>query len=360
MTGTPRKAMAFKLDADKTKPRETGAREKTGEKSKPASAATERKPSARTVAEVTYDDRLASSADMALEVEPAKPFRFWSAGTILGFALSALLSIALGLWTEALIRDLLVRFPVLGWFALGLAGVAALAMLVLVIRETAGMMRLKARNRLRTEVAEAWSSRDKQAARKAFADIRSAVDALASTAAARTRLPGLDTEFLEARDLIGLAETELLAEPDRQARQAIRNATHRVSVVTAVSPRALVDIAYVVWESMRLIRRIAEIYDARPGSLGFWRLARRVLEHLAVTGTVALGDSLIQQIVGHGVAARLSARLGEGVINGLMTARIGIAAMDVIRPAPFLATAMPTPALFLPDLTGKDAERNKP
>jgi putative membrane protein len=91
----------------------------------------------------------------------------------------------------------------------------------------------------------------------------------------------------------------------------------------------------VLYENARLVRTIAEIYGCRPGLFGFLRLARETLAHLAVTGAVALGDSLVQQIVGHGMAARVSAKLGEGVLNGLMTARIGFAAMDVTRPAPF-------------------------
>jgi putative membrane protein len=47
---------------------------------------------------------------------------------------------------------------------------------------------------------------------------------------------------------------------------------------------------------------------------------------------MAAGDSIVQQILGHGVAARLSARLGEGVVNGMLTARVGIAAIEVCRP----------------------------
>ena len=62
---------------------------------------------------------------------------------------------------------------------------------------------------------------------------------------------------------------------------------------------------------------------------------RHVIAHLAVTGGIAAGDSLIQQMLGHGVAAKLSARLGEGVLNGLLTARLGLAAIDVARPLPF-------------------------
>ena len=50
---------------------------------------------------------------------------------------------------------------------------------------------------------------------------------------------------------------------------------------------------------------------------------------------MAVGDSLLQQIVGHGIAAKISARMGEGVLNGLLTARVGLSALSVCRPAPF-------------------------
>ena len=58
-------------------------------------------------------------------------------------------------------------------------------------------------------------------------------------------------------------------------------------------------------------------------------------------------------------AARLSAKLGEGVVNGLMTARIGLSAIDVCRPLPFLAADRPqlkdltTDLVTLRDTTGR-------
>ena len=123
------------------------------------------------------------------------------------------------------------------------------------------------------------------------------------------------------------------------------------------SPRALVDIAYVVFESGRLIRRLSELYGGRPGTLGFIRLARDVLAHLAVTGSIAAGDSIVQQLVGHGLAARLSAKLGEGGVNGMMTARIGVAAMETARPLPFIAAKRPGLGDFLAALTSFTAKK---
>ena len=95
---------------------------------------------------------------------------------------------------------------------------------------------------------------------------------------------------------------------------------------------------------------MADLYGGRPGTFGLLRLMRDVIAHLAVTGSIAVGDSLIQQVLGHGLASKLSARLGEGVINGLMTARIGIAAMDLCRPMPFRALKRPGISDFIGDL----------
>jgi putative membrane protein len=91
-----------------------------------------------------------------------------------------------------------------------------------------------------------------------------------------------------------------------------------------------------------LIRGVAEIYGGRPGTFGFLRLLRHVLGHLAITGGMAAGQGLVEGLVGHGIAARLSARLGEGVINGVLTARVGLAAIAVCRPLPFAAVKAPT------------------
>jgi putative membrane protein len=134
-----------------------------------------------------------------------------------------------------------------------------------------------------------------------------------------------------------------MAPLDREAVRLVSSAAKRVSVVTAVSPRALIDMGFVLVTTLTLIRRLAYLYGGRPGTLGIIRLVRLSITHLAVTGGLAAGDSLIQQVFGHGIAAKLSARLGEGVLNGLLTARLGLAAVEVTRPLPF--NALPRPAL---------------
>jgi putative membrane protein len=126
-----------------------------------------------------------------------------------------------------------------------------------------------------------------------------------------------------------------------------------VATVTAIVPLALADVFTALTANLRMIRRIAEVYGGRSGVLGSWRLTRTVLTHLVATGAVAVGDDLIGSIAGGGVLSKVSRRFGEGVINGALTARVGVAAIEVCRPLPFHAAKRPSvTALVRRALTG--------
>lgn len=266
-------------------------------------------------------------------------------------AVGVLVSLAVGLWTDQLIRDLFERAEWLGWLAAGMAAIALFALLVILIREFLAIARLAEVEKLQKRALDAVARDDPKAARSVVVELSAFVAAKPETAAGRRSLAELRGDIIDGGNLVRLAETEILGPLDARAKAMILEAAKRVSLVTAVSPRALVDVAYVVFEAGRLIRRLSELYGGRPGTLGFFRLARSVLAHLAVTGSIAVGDSFVQQIVGHGLAAKLSAKLGEGVVNGMMTARIGIAAMETARPLPFIAARRPGLSDFLSALT---------
>jgi putative membrane protein len=270
-------------------------------------------------------------------------------------ALGAIISVAFALWLDGLIRSLFSRNDWLGYAAIGVTAIGALALLGIVAREWLGMRRLAAVQALRDEAVNAALEPKPAKARAVLDKLVKLSESIPETAAGRAALARTAGEIIDAGGLLGLAEIELLGPTDRKVRQLILNASKRVSIVTAVSPRALVDLGYVLFESTRLVRSIAEAYGTKPGRLGMFRLFRDVIAHLAVTGSIAAGDSLVQQILGHGIASKLSARLGEGVVNGLMTARIGIAAMDLLRPLPFKALRRPGIGDFMGDIAGGGA-----
>lgn len=347
----PRKPAAFRLDSPGVsmagQPKADQPEAKT---TRPAT----RKPTAiRDLAVITPEpvDVFAEAEVDPLTPPPAPSMkRRWSLSGLFMGAIGILVSLAVGLWTDALVRDLFQRAPWLGWIALGVAVVAAMSLLVIVLREAFALRRLASVQDLREEAADAALRNNEKAAKQAVAKLTAIAQSIPATARGRATLDELRDDIIDGHNLIRLAETEILRPLDRQAREMILSASKRVSLVTAVSPRALIDIGYVVFESARLIRRLSELYGGRPGTLGFLRLTRNVIAHLAVTGTVAMSDGVMQQLLGHGVAAKLSARLGEGVINGLMTARIGISAMDLVRPFPFDAEKRPGIGDFVSDL----------
>ena len=277
-------------------------------------------------------------------------------GRILVTGLGGLLALAIGLAVDALIRDLFSRNDALGWLGVALAALAVIAVLAIAIRELVGLLRIRAVTVLHAAASEAVASDDRNAARKVAREVIGLYDRRPETARGRAALAGHMAEIIDGRDLVGLAEAEVMLPIDEAARRLVLSASKRVALVTAISPRALVDVLFVAVQILRLIRQLATLYAGRPGTLGFFRLTREVIAHLAVTGGIAAGDSLVQQILGHGLAARLSARLGEGVINGLLTARVGIAAIEVCRPLPFINGRPPRLADVMAELRRMSTE----
>ena len=278
------------------------------------------------------------------------PRRRFPWGTVFWCALGGLVALGAGLATTRLIEDLYARAEWLGTLGAALAALASIALVVICAKEVFGLARLASIEKLRARADAALLSDDRDEARAIVRALNLALAQAPALARVRGELESHLSEIIDGADLLHIAERALMAPLDRQASQLVARTATRVSVVTAVSPRALVDIAFVAYAALGMIRSLAALYGGRPGMLGLIRLTRHVIAHLALTGGIAAGDSLIQQVLGHGVAAKLSARLGEGVLNGLLTARLGLAAIEVARPLPFAALAAPKLADIAGDL----------
>jgi putative membrane protein len=273
-------------------------------------------------------------------LRPQRGFRW---GAVFWAATGGLILLGVGLGVTRLIEDLFARSEGLGFVGLGFAFAAALAFAVVVAREAFGLARLAAIEKLHLRAAGVLASDDRAESRAIVRELLRLEHQNPQLARARATLQGHSDDIIDGADLIRLAERELMTPLDQEARRLVSSAAQRVSLVTAVSPRALIDVLFVFAASLRLIRQLARLYGGRPGALGMIALMRHVIAHVAITGGMAASDGLIQQVLGHGIAAKLSQRLGEGVLNGLLTARLGLAAIDVTRPLPF--TALPKPAL---------------
>ena len=253
---------------------------------------------------------------------------FWAALVgLIGFVAS------LAAWD--FVTGLLEANPVLGWVAFGLVAAVLLALLLICLRELAAFSRLGRLDRVHRAAEAALASGDLKAARDVVRQISALYAGRAELKLGREVLDRQREELFDPASLFALAEAEVMAPLDAMAGREVEAAARQVATVTALVPLALADVIAALTSNLRMIRKIAEIYGGRAGTFGAWRLTRAVLTHLVATGAVAIGDDLLGSAVGGSVLSKLSRRFGEGLVNGALTARVGVAAMEVCRPLPF-------------------------
>ncbi len=266
-------------------------------------------------------------------------------GSVLGrlsvWVLTAFAGFVVSVTVWDFVWNLLARNSVLGAIGMALAVGSVLVLAALALREAAGFARLARLDQLRVRALEARAG--------SLADARGVSGAIAGLYAGRAdtgwgrrRLEERQAEVMDADALMSLTEAELMAALDAQAVREVEAAARRVALATALVPLALADVAVALYSNLRMVRRVAEIYGGRAGSVGSWRLMRRVFSYLLATGALALTDDMIGTVAGGGLLSKLSRRFGEGVVNGALTARVGLAAIDLCRPMPFVALPRPT------------------
>ena len=262
-------------------------------------------------------------------------------GALLLTALAGAASLGLAAWFARFVSAALARDDWVGTTTLALLLIAVFAALMIALRELIGFSRLARLARLRSDVAAALSERDRKRERRAALRLAALYTGRRELAWGIKRFRDHVRDVHDAGELLILAEREILTPLDTDARRIVTRSAKRVATVTALSPMVLIGVSYVLIENLRLLRTLATLYGARPGFLGVVKLARMVFTHIVATGGLAMTDDLLGQFLGQDLLRRLSRRLGEGAFNGALTARVGVTALTVIRPLPFLAAKPP-------------------
>lgn len=268
-------------------------------------------------------------------VRPPSRVARWFWGLVLAL-FGAMVSVAVWDFTIGLIA----RLPLLGWVVTAAVGLALVLALMMVLRELAALARLRRVDGLRKDADAA--AQDINLARDYVAKLEAFYSERADLAWQLSRLKDRKGEVMDGDALLVLTEEELLVPLDAQALQVVEAAARQVATVTALVPLALADVVVALLASVRMIRSVAQIYGGRSGLFSSWRLMRAVLAHLTATGAVAAGDDLLESVLGGSVLSKLSRRFGEGVVNGALSARVGIAAMEVCRPMGFSQSHRPS------------------
>ena len=143
---------------------------------------------------------------------------------------------------------------------------------------------------------------------------------------------------------------------DAQARREISRSAAESTLMIAVSPLALVDMAFIAWRNLRLINRIATLYGIELGYYSRLRLFKLVLLNIAFAGASELVREVGMDWMSQDLAARLSTRAAQGIGAGLLTARLGIKAMELCRPLPWIDDDKPRLGDFRRQLIGQVKE----
>lgn len=264
------------------------------------------------------------------------------AAKLLVLSLTALVLAAIGFDTADLVARAFAWSPWAGGALAGLAALAVASLGVMTAREAVAWRRLRRVDGLRLHAARllrtGGTGAEAQTLRR---DVSGLYQGRPALTPALKALDATITDAHDAREILALTDRILLAPVDAAAYRLVVAASRDVAVGTALSPAALLDAALVLWRNMRLVREIAALYAARPGLIGSARLVRRMAENIGVAGIAESGDGLVVDMLGGTLAAALSARLGQGMINGLLTARIGLTAMHLCRPLPFPGDRQP-------------------
>ena len=284
--------------------------------------------------------------------------RGWRWGSILLGSLFSLLTLWAGFTATQMIESFFARSPLLGWAALSVGALAALAALIITLKEILGLARLRAIETLQLTAAHAINQDDEGSARQTVEALSQLYKGKPETAWNLKSYAAHADDILDPRDRVRLAERYLVDPLDEVAHRIIAKRAKRVTLLTTVTPAAALDIMFVAAQNIAMLREIATLYGGRPSTFATLKLARMVVAHLAIAGGLALSDNFIHLFVGKGLLGRLSARFGEGAVNGILTSRIGLAACDVCRPIPKEVSKRETLSSLLKELASFGAKQD--
>lgn len=151
----------------------------------------------------------------------------------------------------------------------------------------------------------------------------------------------LDLQGLQNEEQQQLFEQQVLSKVDQQVERIISDHALQSALLVAVSPIALIDASVMLWRNQRMVTAVAQCYGLE---LGYWsriRLWRQLFINVIGIGVTEIAIDLSTSWFDASVASKLSARAGQGVAAGLLTARLGLQAQQLCRPLAFEHTQAP-------------------
>ncbi|WP_430455252.1 TIGR01620 family protein [Rheinheimera sp.] len=255
----------------------------------------------------------------------------------LGVGLSLVLLVALLQWAE-FVQDSLNSSVVQGAAALALTGFGVAALTKICWSSWRGRRQHAERQSWRQQGAAMQNSLQYGQATALCQRMLKQTPASAEAFYAQQNPQLSDAETLQLFDLL------VLQPLDQQAAVYISAAAKQAGMAVALSPFALADMALVSWRAWRLLAELSALYGVQIGALQRLALIKKFANLLFWTGATELAIDIGGDFLGVELSSKLSARAGQGVLAGLMLARLGRFIQQELRPLPLVtqqATVQP-------------------
>ncbi|MBF0446068.1 MAG: DUF697 domain-containing protein [Magnetococcales bacterium] len=147
---------------------------------------------------------------------------------------------------------------------------------------------------------------------------------------------------LQDREILDLFSKNVLSALDKKAYDIVVENSAVAALLTALSPMAWLDALLFFWRNVHMVRQISTLYGFRPGFFGTITLMQEVLAGMVASATTDFLTDEVAESLGNSVTAVLFAKAGQGMANGLLSARVGVQAMRFCRPVAFQSHENPS------------------
>ncbi|NLS12631.1 TIGR01620 family protein [Vibrio sp. SM6] len=266
--------------------------------------------------------------ELAHIIRPAKTRRYWGGGLLVGFTALVGWQTLDTAWQALQNGDWLQ----IGWvgFSATLAGlgIAALG------RELWKLRALRGRLDMQTQAQAVIESDSVGKGREFCAHLAKQSHIHENNTGLKRWAQALNDAHSDA-EVLEMYDAMVVAQQDKLATKIVTKHATESAALIAVSPLAAADMLLVASRNLQMINSIATVYGME---LGYWsrlRLFKLVLINMAAAGASEVAIDASVDLMSVDLAGRMSARVGQGIGVGLLTARLGIKAISLLRPLPW-------------------------
>lgn len=148
-------------------------------------------------------------------------------------------------------------------------------------------------------------------------------------------------EAYNAKEVLYLFSENVLKPIDKQVKHMISRHAVENAVIVAVSPLAIVDVLFMAVRNIALVNKITRAYGMELGYFSRLKLFKMVLSNMVFAGATEIATDVGMDFFSQNLTAKLSLRAAQGIGVGLLTARLGIKAMEFCRPIGFQPNEKP-------------------